>query len=67
MASVAEIVGLLRETSQAYYSAQPMMDNDTYDSIVERLRELDPTNSYLAERGSSDTLLSRSQVTQHLS
>jgi NAD-dependent DNA ligase len=66
MSSTAEIVGLLREAAQAYYSGKPMMDNDTYDGIVERLRELDPTNSYLTERGPSDTLLTRSQVTQYL-
>jgi len=28
-----------------------MMDDDTYDGIVERLRELDPRNPYLVESG----------------
>jgi NAD-dependent DNA ligase len=58
MASLPDIIGLLREASHAYYSgAQLMMDNDTYDGIVDRLRELDPGNSYLLEVGSppSDT------------
>lgn len=59
MSSTPDIVGLLREASEAYYSGKQLtMDNDTYDGIVERLRELDPTNSYFSEMGTlpSDTL-----------
>lgn len=59
MASAEEIVVLLREASHAFYSGKQLtMDNDTYDGIVERLRELDPTNSYFSEVGTlpSDTL-----------
>jgi NAD-dependent DNA ligase len=53
MSSLSELVGLLRDASQAYYSGgNLMMDDDTYDGIVERLRELDPTNDYLNEVGS---------------
>ena len=58
MSSTEDIVGLLRDASQAYYSGEQLtMDNDTYDGIVERLRELDPTNSYFSEVGTlpSDT------------
>lgn len=52
MSSPSDIVGLLREASQAYYSGKHLtMDDDTYDGIVERLRELDPTNPYLNEVG----------------
>jgi hypothetical protein len=51
MSSIANIVGLLREASYAYYSGEEMMDNDTYDGILERLREMDPTNLYLSELG----------------
>ena len=52
MSSLSDIVGLLREASQAYYShTQLTMDNDTYDGIVDRLRELDPEHPYLSEAG----------------
>ena len=60
MSSPSDIVGLLREASQAYYShTQLTMDNDTYDGIVERLRELDPEHPYLSEAGypPSDTAI----------
>lgn len=50
MPTPVEIVRLLREASAAYYSSSTLtMDNDTYDGIVERLREIDPTNPYLIE------------------
>jgi NAD-dependent DNA ligase len=53
MSSPSEIVGLLREASHVYYSGGNLtMDDDTYDGIVERLRELDPANPYLKEAGS---------------
>ena len=60
MSSAQEIVVLLREASHAFYSGKQLtMDNDTYDGIIEHLRELDPTNSYLSEVGTlpSDTLV----------
>ena len=54
MSSAPDIVRLLREASYAYYSDLPLlMDNDTYDGMVERLRELDPANSYLQEGNKS--------------
>ena len=54
MSSPPDIVELLREASQAYYSGKHLtMDDDTYDGILERLRELDPTNPYLNEVGSA--------------
>ena len=49
MSTPVEIVRLLREASAAYYSSNSLMDNDTYDGIVERLREIDPKNPYLTE------------------
>lgn len=60
MATTVDIVRLLREASYAYYEGHHLtMDNDTYDGIVERLRELDPLNPYLKEAGHppSDTPL----------
>jgi len=54
MSSTVDIVKLLREASEAYYSGKNLtMDDDTYDGIVERLRELEPTNTYLKEVGSA--------------
>ena len=50
MPTPVEIVRLLREASAAYYSSTNLtMDNDTYDGIVERLREIDPKNPYVTE------------------
>ena len=52
MSTPAQIVATLKEASAAYYNGGPLkMDDDTYDGIVERLRELDPRNPYLDEVG----------------
>ena len=52
MATVTDIVVLLKEASDAYYNGGTLkMDDDTYDSLVERLKELDPKNPYLSEVG----------------
>ena len=52
MATPEEIVDLLREASLAYYNGGPVkMDDDTYDGLIERLRQLDPENDYLQEIG----------------
>jgi DNA ligase (NAD+) len=49
---VAQLVQQLRAASAAYYNGGPaLMDDDTYDAAVERLRELDPKNSFLEEVG----------------
>jgi len=54
MSTPAQIVATLREASAAYYNGGPLkMDDDTYDGILERLRELDPTNPYLDEVGAA--------------
>ena len=54
MTTPAQIVATLREASAAYYNGTPLkMDDDTYDGILERLRELDPTNPYLDEVGAA--------------
>jgi NAD-dependent DNA ligase len=48
MTTVEEIVHLLKEASDAYYNGGTlMMDDDTYDSLVERLKEINPDHSYL--------------------
>ena len=50
------IVAALKEASAAYYNGQPLkMDDDTYDALQERLRELDPKNPYLTTIGAPPT------------
>jgi DNA ligase (NAD+) len=50
--NTAEIVQLLREASDAYYNGGTLkMDDDTYDSLVERLKQLDPENEFFNEIG----------------
>jgi len=48
----SQIVQLLREASDAYYNGGTLkMDDDTYDSLVERLKQLDPENEFFNEIG----------------
>lgn len=52
MSTPAQIVATLKEASAAYYNGGSLkMDDDTYDGLLERLRELDPRNPYLDEVG----------------
>jgi NAD-dependent DNA ligase len=52
MATCEEIVDLLREASAAYYNGGTLkMDDDTYDGLIERLKQLDPQNEYIQEIG----------------
>lgn len=55
MSTPAQIVSILKTASAAYYNGDQAqtMDDDTYDGILERLRELDPTNPYLDEVGAA--------------
>jgi len=48
----SQIVQLLREASDAYYNGGTLkMDDDTYDSLVERLKQLDCENEFFNEIG----------------
>ena len=48
----AQLVAQLRAAADAYYNgAKPLMDDDTYDALVDRLREMDPKNPFLVEIG----------------
>lgn len=50
----AGIVASLKEASDAYHNGAPLkMDDDTYDALLERLRELDPDNPYLDTIGAT--------------
>jgi len=52
MSTVADIVKLLQDASDAYYNGGTLkMDDEAYDSLVERLKQTDPENSYLTNIG----------------
>ncbi len=52
MSTIKNIVALLREASDAYYNGKPLtMDDETFDGLVETLRQKDPKNPFLAEVG----------------
>ena len=49
---VTNIVSQLKSASHAYYeTGEPIMDDDTYDALVDELRSLDPSNPYLTAVG----------------
>jgi NAD-dependent DNA ligase len=48
----SEIVTLLREAAVAYYNGGTLkMDDDTYDGLIERLKQLDPEHPFFDEVG----------------
>lgn len=50
--SIADIVALLQSASDAYYNgATPIMDDDSYDALLGRLKELAPNHPYLETVG----------------
>jgi DNA ligase (NAD+) len=54
MSTATALVTQLRAAAAAYYNGGPtLMDDDTYDAAVERLRELDPKNPFLSEVGAA--------------
>jgi DNA ligase (NAD+) len=56
MSTPPEIVALLKEASAAYYNGGPLkMDDDTFDALQDKLRELDPDNPYLSTVGAPPT------------
>lgn len=56
MSTPPEIVTLLKEASAAYYNGGPLkMDDDTFDALQDKLRELDPDNPYLSTVGAPPT------------
>lgn len=49
---IANIVAQLKSASHAYYeTGEPIIDDDTYDALLEELRSLDPSNPYLTAVG----------------
>lgn len=49
---ITKLVEYLTKCDDAYYnSSNPLVSDETYDALVETLRRLDPTNSYLNKVG----------------
>ena len=51
MTSIQNIVQQLTEASNAYYNLKPIMSDETFDALLETLKERDPTNAFLKEVG----------------
>ena len=52
MASINSIVDLLKKASDAYYNGKnPVMDDDSFDALVDELRAKDPSNPFLKSVG----------------
>lgn len=52
--SIKSIVELLTQSSAAYYNGMtPLMDDETYDALLETLKERDPGNVFLSQVGAN--------------
>jgi len=51
---ISELVNTLKEAADAYYNGTPLkMDDETYDGLLDKLKELDPENPYLSTIGAT--------------
>lgn len=48
---VAELEKLIKEAAQAYYTGNSIMTDESFDALVEELRQLDPENELLKKVG----------------
>lgn len=56
MSTIPEIITLLKKASDAYYNTgTPIMDDDAYDALREKLEEMDPNNPFLSTVGAPVT------------
>lgn len=62
---VNELVEKLMLWSDAYYRGEPIVSDPVYDAAEMRLRELDPTNSFLSRVGSNKIKESTFEKVQH--
>jgi NAD-dependent DNA ligase len=52
MSSINSIVDLLKRASDAYYNGKnPIMDDDTFDALLDELRSKDPNNPFIKTVG----------------
>lgn len=51
--NIKNIVEILQNNSKAYYNGEECIDDDSYDSLKNQLRTLDPSNPFLDEVGTS--------------
>lgn len=49
------LVSLLTQASHAYYNETPIMDDETFDALVEQLKEKDPKHPFLNTVGAPPT------------
>lgn len=49
--SIKDIEKLINDARIAYYNETPFMDDDTFDKLIDKLEELDPTNKILIDVG----------------
>ena len=51
--SVKELQKKIKEASDAYYNDEQIMEDEEFDELVERLRELDPENPIFKDNRST--------------
>ena len=49
--SINELQKKIKNASDAYYNDEQIMEDEEFDELVEKLRELDPKNPILKEIG----------------
>jgi len=62
---VNDLVQLLNDAKQAYYNGHSVMDDATYDSLEDKLRNLDPNNSYFLSIGAVPEKISNWEKVKH--
>ena len=50
--NIQQIMKYLKKASEAYYNNEPIITDSEFDLLRSKLKELDPSNSFLAEVGS---------------
>lgn len=51
MESVSQLAEKLRRASQAYYNGDPVMTDEQFDALRDRLADMDPDHPFLSETG----------------
>ncbi len=65
MTSVNDIVKKLEAASEAYYLNTPIISDAEFDSLADRLRELDPEHPFLARVGAIDIQTTPWPIVKH--
>jgi DNA ligase (NAD+) len=51
--SIKDLENLIIDARKAYYNKSPFMDDDTFDKLIDKLEELDPSNKLLIDVGAN--------------